>query len=170
MDTGIRGTVLIFQGRPANRCFWRRNYLISKSVPHQLYHEVLKRNVTVSGQGQSHKGLVHFPFSHHAFKKRVGSSSSMGGSRAAVLGWRAGPFNRQTLGSCSISKAGDSCFSPSLAPKSVQEHCRQLHSRGHHLLGSGPHRMHREGCHEGQLGAAWPKILFCFPSNPVAQP
>ena len=33
---------------------------------------VPKRNVTVSGKGQSHKGLVHFPFSHHVLsEKRV---------------------------------------------------------------------------------------------------
>ena len=51
-----------------------------------------KRNVTVSGQGQSHKGLVHFTFSYHGLsEKRVWAtlfSEKAMGPHSSVLAWR----------------------------------------------------------------------------------
>ena len=51
-----------------------------------------KRNVTVSGQGQSHKGLVHFPFSHRVLsEKRVWAALFLEKAMAphsSVLAWR----------------------------------------------------------------------------------
>ena len=68
-----------------------------------------ERNVTVSGQGQSHKGLVHFTFIITGFQKRVWTtlfSEKAMGPHSSVLAWRipgtGEPGGLQSMGSLRV--------------------------------------------------------------------
>lgn len=125
-------TVLIFQGRTANRWLLRRNYLISKSVPHQLYHDCSQKKCDCVRARPKSYGSVHFPLVITCFqKKSVGSPLLYRRQiQGCSAGLRAGPFPQPADLQCPYPRQGTPCFSPSLAPKSVQEHCRQLHRQG----------------------------------------
>ena len=93
-------------------------------------------------------------------------------SRAAVLGWG------QVLSSAGrpgqlLHVQGRGLLHAS-APVQHLRQCRNIAGDctdgAITLPGSGPRRTRRGSCHEGQLGAARPKVPFCFPSNPIAQP
>ena len=68
---------------------------------------VPKRNVTVSGKGQSHKGLVHFPFSHLVLsEKRVWAALFLekamaphSSTLAWKIPWTEEPGRLQSMGS-----------------------------------------------------------------------